>query len=54
MVLNMSRTGMKAGIDIDKFAPRLIFLLGNRDELFHGSSENESRSFHLGKNDEII
>ena len=52
--LEYVRTGLKAGIDIDKFAPRLIVLLGNWHELFHGSSENACSSLYLGTNDETI
>ena len=52
--LEYVRTGLKAGIDIDTFAPRLVLFLGNRNELFHGSSKNASGSFNLGENDEII
>jgi methylmalonyl-CoA mutase len=36
--LEYVKAGIKAGIDIDAFAPRLSFFLGNRNGLFYGDS----------------
>ena len=46
--LEYVRTGLKAGIDIDSFAPRLIVLLGNWYELFYGSCKNACSSIEFG------
>ena len=34
------RAGLDAGLDIDRFAPRLSLLLGDRDELLHGGRQD--------------
>src|SRR5664279_333414 len=38
------RAGLAAGLDIDKFAPRLSFFWGHRHELLHGGREAARRS----------
>ena len=43
------RAGMAAGLTIDQFAPRLSFLLGDRDELLHGGGEAARRAPDLGE-----
>ena len=40
--LEYLRTGIKAGLDIDAFAPQAFIFLGNRDESFHGDCQDES------------
>ena len=37
------KAGLDAGLDIDKFAPRLSLLLGHRDELLHGGGQAARR-----------
>jgi methylmalonyl-CoA mutase len=37
------RAGMKAGLDIDAFAPRSVVLLGDRHELLHGGRQDARR-----------
>ena len=37
--LEYIRTGLKAGMDIDTFAPRLSFFLGNQHEPFYGNCQ---------------
>ena len=49
--LEYVRTGLKAGIDIDSFAPRLSFFLGNWHELLHGNRQNACSPKNLGTND---
>jgi methylmalonyl-CoA mutase len=46
--LEYVRTGIAAGIDIDKFAPRLSFFLGDWHELFYGNSKNASGPAFVG------
>ena len=50
----MSRTGIKAGIDIDKFAPRLSFFWAIGMNYFMEVAKMRAGTFHLGKNDETI
>ena len=46
--LEYIRTGLKTGLSIDDFAPRLSFFLGDRDESFHGDCEIESGEIIMG------
>jgi methylmalonyl-CoA mutase len=47
--LEYIRTGMKAGLSIDEFAPRLSFFLGHRYESLYGNCQNAGRSFIMGQ-----
>jgi methylmalonyl-CoA mutase N-terminal domain/subunit len=50
--LEYIRAGVNAGIDIDKFAPTFILLLGHWNELFYGGGQAKSSSPTLGKDSE--
>jgi methylmalonyl-CoA mutase cobalamin-binding domain/chain len=53
--LEYIRTGLKAGLKIDDFAPRLsFFLLGHRNELFYGNCQDACRKNVVGKNCQTI
>ncbi len=41
------RAGLDAGLDIDKFAPRLSFFWGIGMNFFHGGGETARRAPHL-------
>jgi len=43
------RAGIAAGMDVDKFAPAPVLLLGDRHELLHGSGEDARRPPALGQ-----
>ena len=46
------RTGMKAGLKVDEFAPRLSFFLGNWDESLHRNRQDESGPRDVGSHTE--
>ncbi len=46
--LEYLRTGIKAGMDIDAFAPRIIIFLGNWNESFYGNCKNACCTYDLG------
>ena len=52
--LEYARTGMKAGIEIDKFAPRLSFFWAIGMNYFMEVAKMRAASFHLGKINETI
>ncbi len=52
--LEYLRTGIKAGLDIDDFAPRLSFFSGYWNELFHGNRQNACRKATLGKDCQAV
>jgi len=37
------KAGRDAGLDVDKFAPRFVLLLGHRHELLHGGRQGSRR-----------
>ena len=45
--LEYLRTGVAAGLDIDRFAPAAELLLGDRHELLHGDRQDAGRPGHL-------
>ncbi len=44
--LEYLRTGVKAGLDVDSFAPRISFLLGHWHEPLHGDCQ-DARGAHV-------
>ena len=48
------RAGVKAGLDIDRFAPRLSFFWAHRHELLHGSGQAARRAPAVGQADEGV
>ena len=46
--LEYVRTGIDAGLDIDQFAPRISFFLGDRYGFYFRSSQNACRSSFVG------
>ena len=47
--LDYLRTGVKAGLDIDAFAPRFVVLLGCGNEPLYGDCKNACSTYDLGK-----
>ena len=52
--LEYLRTGIRAGLDIDSFAPRISFFLGHRHEPFHGDRQNARRARAVGQAGEAV
>ena len=52
--LEYVRTGIKSGLKIDDFAPRLSFFLGNWNEPFYGNCKDASCKNALGKTNKAI
>ncbi len=52
--LEYVRTGLKAGIDIDSFAPRLSFFWAIGMNYFMEVAKMRAARMHMGKNDEIL
>lgn len=52
--LEYLRTGIAAGMDIDAFAPRLSFFLGDWDEPLYGNCKDASSAYVMGKNRKTI
>jgi methylmalonyl-CoA mutase len=52
--LEYVRTGIKAGMDMDTFAPRLVVLLGHRHELLHGSGQDARRTAAVGQDHQAV
>ena len=48
------RAGLAAGLDIDRFAPRLSFFWDDRHELLHGGREAARRAPAVGEADEAV
>ena len=48
--LEYLRTGIRAGMDIDSFAPRLIIFLGSGNESFYGDCKNACCPNAVGEN----
>ena len=47
--LDYARAGVAAGLDIDKFAPAPVVLLGHRHELLHGDRQDARRAPACGR-----
>ena len=48
------RAGLAAGLDIDRFAPRLSFFWDDRHELLHGGGQAARRAHAVGEADEAV
>ena len=52
--LEYVRTGFKAGIDIDAFAPRLSFFWAQGQKLFHGDRQDARRPRVVGEDNQAV
>jgi methylmalonyl-CoA mutase N-terminal domain/subunit len=52
--LEYLRTGVNAGMDIDSFAPALVFFLGHWDESLYGDCQDACCAYALGKDRETV